>query len=349
MTPAPPPERPRAAPRPRGARALRAALALGALAAAQAAAAPAAAQAAPEPASPRGSRAGPAPSSTKAVARALANRGYALFKKGKYEEALEAFTRAEEQFHASTILIMIARTHDKLGHLVEAEEIYRRVAEEELPAYAPREFFEAQKTARAELDALTPRVPALRIAVRGPRPGDARVTVDDVEVDPATPRLVNPGEHTVIANDGVRPAVTRSLRVAEGQKEEVVLQLGPLPLSLAPAPAPPRGSVVPGAVVLGLGVVGIGVGSVTGAMALSKAGPLADACPDRVCTRDKEPEYNAARTLQTVSIISFAAGGAALAAGITLLVLRPGGSSPQPAEAPQLSLGPRWVSVRGRF
>src|SRR5262245_22910906 len=119
----------------------RAVLAL-ALSALLLAALPAAAQAQPCPAQ--------IGASTKAGVE-LANGAVDAFRDGKYEEAITRFEKAEQVFHAPSFLLYVARSQVKLGRLVAAKGPYERIAKEQLIAYAPAEFFDAQIEAKKEL------------------------------------------------------------------------------------------------------------------------------------------------------------------------------------------------------
>ncbi|MDI1482682.1 tetratricopeptide repeat protein [Polyangium sp. y55x31] len=94
-----------------------------------------------------------------------------------------------------------------------------------------------------------------------------------------------------------------------------------------PAPAPSKGSIVPGVITLGVGAVGLGVGAVTGALSMAKVSDVRSRCPDDHCLSAYRAEADEARTLGHVSTAAFVVGGVAAAAGVVLLVLRPGGTT----------------------
>jgi hypothetical protein len=100
-------------------------------------------------------------------ARALADKGYAELQRGRYDAAIELFSKAEARFHAPTILLMIADAQVKAQRLIEAKATYERIASESLVNYAPQEFFDAQKKARAAATSLISRIPRLTIRVSG--------------------------------------------------------------------------------------------------------------------------------------------------------------------------------------
>src|SRR6185369_1760196 len=70
----------------------------------------------------------------KAGARAAADAGGDAFDAGKYAEAADLFERAERLLHAPPHLLYAARAHAKLGHVVEARELYLTLTREHLAA-----------------------------------------------------------------------------------------------------------------------------------------------------------------------------------------------------------------------
>jgi tetratricopeptide (TPR) repeat protein len=148
---------------------------------------------------------------------------------------------------------------------------------------------------------------------------------------------------------------------AQRELEEVRSKLAPPAPSVPAAPhqagtteqAPPhevgtteqKGSLLPGGLALGLGGVSLAVGAITGGLSLSKVSDLESICPNKNCRPEEQGKADAAKTLGNVSTATFILGGAAIAAGVVLVVVRPGGG-PKPAASggvsrvkPQLSLG----------
>ncbi len=103
------------------------------------------------------------PGTRKAV-RQLSNEAASEFEAGHYQQALEKFQRAYESAKVPTLLVLVARTQVKLGHLVEAYESYHRAT-----ILEPNDLWigsiqqESQRDAQRELDELQPRVPRLTI------------------------------------------------------------------------------------------------------------------------------------------------------------------------------------------
>src|SRR5262249_32045924 len=85
----------------------------------------------------------------------------------------------------------------------------------------------------------------------------------------------------------------------------------------------------------GLGLAGVAVGAITGIMASSKfSGAKNDpaTCRDNFCNPTTGHDaIQASRNLATVSTIGFVAGGVALAAGVTLVLVSSPGKKKEPA------------------
>src|SRR4030095_4862585 len=96
-----------------------------------------------------------------------------------------------------------ARSLEKLGQLVQAAEAYVRTTRAELGENSPQAFKDAVEQAQAELAKLRPRIPQLKIVIRGTKPEDVKLTLDGQTVSTALigiSRPVNPGEHRLIAS-----------------------------------------------------------------------------------------------------------------------------------------------------
>lgn len=313
-------------------------------------------------------------------ARALADKGYAELQRGHYDAAIELFSKAEAKFHAPTILLMIADAQVKAQRLIEAKATYERIASESLVNYAPQEFFDAQKKARAAAASLVSRIPRLTIRVTGAPPEKAAVTLDGKPVPVeflGKAIAVDPGQHVVSHRAEGMQLSSVSVLLKERADEKLTLNLVPevagAPAAAAPeapaAPPPPppspppsepdEGSTwlapVPGYAMLGLGAAGLIAGTITGAMTLSQASNVTEDCTGNVCPSYLADEADEARSLGTVSTVSFVVGAALVAGGGVWLALDPlGGDEPKsdaraPRPATQLGLGPGTFALRGTF
>jgi hypothetical protein len=178
----------------------------------------------------------------KAGARAAADAGGDAFDAGKYAEAADLFERAERLMHAPPHLLYAARSHVKLGHLVEARELYLTLTRERLPDSAPRPFRDAQNMGEKELAEVEPRLAYVSVVVQpGAGATSVRVTRNGEPV-PAellgVPAPVNPGEYSYQAfADGMESNST-TVKLREGTRETVLLTLRDIPGATKNKPAP---------------------------------------------------------------------------------------------------------------
>ncbi len=292
----------------------------------------------------------------KAAARVLATQGAEALGAGKYGEALDLVSRAEQMFHAPTHLLLIARSQAGVGRLVAAKESYLKLTREDLPAGAPPAFKRAQQEGKDEMAALEANIASLRIAVEGGGQQKFTVKMDDQPVSPAllgVYRPVDPGKHDVIVYPVGQGPVKGSIVLKNGEKKDLKLTIpdvvpGGVPVSaidnpdamakpLAPVdkvePRSPGFLTPMRGVGIGAGIVGIG-GIVVGALFISKAGStqgeadqkntecemLKKQCP-RSLTAERDTLDRKAASLKTIAAVGFIGGGVALAAGVTLIVL----------------------------
>jgi hypothetical protein len=316
----------------------------------------------------------------RAGARAAATEGAQAFTEGRWSDAADLFARAEGVVHSPVHVLYLARSYEKLGHLVKAREAYLRIINEAIPPNAPDPWREAKVDAERERAALEPRVPYLTIKVRGAPTESVRVTIDGTAVVAAfvgVPQPIDPGEHGLRATaDGKADAVAK-IAIAEGRRETVVLTLTdagasgmPHPAAapaggqtdrFAPAHANGGGGVSPLTwATFGVGAVGLGVGTVFALKTSSKLDEADSLCNlpsdsgGRACPDTERSRVNAldddARSAKTLATIGFVAGGLGVAAGVTLLLLSP---EPKRAAGASTNVQP-WASLgaaglRGRF
>jgi hypothetical protein len=311
----------------------------------------------------------------RAGARAAADAGATAMDQQRWADAITYFQKAESLVHAPPHLLNIARSHEKLGQLVEAREAYMKVAREELKADAPKVFRQAQAEARAELDAIEPRVPRVSVVVQGS--GDLPVKVHmNGSVVPdglvGVPRPLNPGSYEFQAFAEGAQSTPSTLMLREGAKETVVLTLQAgtgltaAPPPVAPQPAPTEqpdaaqegggksGMRIGSYVAFGVGVVGLGVGTAFALSASSKRSEADDICSLEgafSCPEDKRDEVQQldddADSASTMSIVGFAVGGLGIGTGVALF-LRSRNKDTQSASVTPF-IGLNMAGVRGRF
>ncbi len=303
------------------------------------------------------------------AARASATAGGQAFEAGDYATAVERFGHAEELFHAPPHLLFLARAQVKLGQLVEAQDTYLKLVEEQLGSDAPPPFRDAQRDGKSELSELRNRIPSIQIAIPGGGAAQATVTIDDGEpIGPdglSQPIDVNPGRHVVALRSEGRVLGSQSIIVAEGAQAQLIEMTADERLSGAngggggtPGGAldePDQGpSLVPPLLLGGFGVAALGVGAITGVLALNDAAELKDRCPEPRCPAENESLADSVRSLGTVSTVAFILGGAAVSAGVLWWAIQGGDETPEPGQEAntlrlELGLGASSLGIRGTF
>ena len=319
----------------------------------------------------------------RATARALTLEGYEALDRKDYAAAADRFGRADALYHVATVALGLAHAQVGLGRLVSALATYSRVVREGVPRDAPPAFVRAVDDARREIDALAQRIPSVVIVVHGTGADAARVTLDGIEVPSAAlgvKRTVDPGSHVVrVSAPGATPSEA-TITLLEARVETVTIDLQPAPVSpvapIAPSPiaaapvsstgpaaasnataSPPAaepsvasGRRLAGFVTLGVGAAGLGLGAIAGGVALSKHSALLDACPGGRCPSSQkaslQSDLDAYHHLGGLSTAGFVVGGAALGAGIVLLVTARN-PAPEPSVTPVIGLG--YAGAQGRF
>lgn len=321
----------------------------------------------------------------RAGARSLAEQGFSAFKSEKWADALDRFERAESLMHAPPHLLYAARASAKLGGYVKARELYTKIVREDLGAGAPAAFKQAQKDAAAELPTVEKKIAYLTVSVKGPKPGEASVKLDGVEVPKALVGVegpVDPGTRTVSVSAPGFTAVEKSIELGEAAHESISVELVADPSAPAepgtpgvpdpgnggpadpgPAASDSSGMRLGSYISMGLGVVGVGLG----VLFLVKSGSSqsdSDALfedPSNGCNRqvplkpaacaESDTLNDDAASQGTIGGISLAVGGAALATGVILFLM----SSDSSSEAARLKPGiTPWVGLKsaglsGRF
>jgi hypothetical protein len=296
-----------------------------------------------------------------AAARTLGIQGVQLADAGKCPEAIEKLQRAEALHHAPTILDRLGECQVAVGELVEGTENLNAVVREPLAANAPKVFHDAQDRAQKVLVSATPKIAHLVIRIT-PADAKASVAVGGKAVPDAligSERPTDPGTHEVTATAaGYKPAST-TVTLAEGGHQDITLLLerDPNAVAVVPAVTPttpttpaggpvappepaPAHSKTPAYIALGVGGAGLVVGSITGALAFGKASD----CPNKVCKT--QGDLDSAKSMATVSTISFGVGVLGVAVGTIMLLTGNKSEAPAAASHParKLALEP-WFGV----
>jgi len=281
-----------------------------------------------------------------AQARQLGEQAQAAYEAGNYTESEKLWAAAAKLYSAApTLTLGLARAQVKLGKLVAAQESYNRIIREWSSVASPKPAFkDALESAKTEVVAVSSKIASVVVTVEGPTA--PVVTIDGQTVPPAAfglKRPVDPGTHTVKASaEGFKPT-EQTFQVAEGGSAEAKLKMDKAgDVAIAPVP-PPGGAPAPGAptepppeggskggstktlalVAFGVGGAGLVVGSITGLLALGKAGDLKDKCPDGSCPATEQSNVDSYKTMGTISTIGFIVAGVGGIAGAVLLFTSP--------------------------
>ncbi len=283
----------------------------------------------------------------KAAARDLAVDGIKLAQEGKCEEAVGLLKRAENLYHAPTILTWIGQCQIQMGKYVEGTESLNRVVRERLEPGAPEAYAASQKKAQSLIEQAKPKIGKLTIKVTPEGIEGLEVRVDDSLISSAlvgAAKPTDPGKHSIIVSaPGYKPQ-TAEVELSEGGRESVELTLEADPD--APAAVTPNGQEPAAAAGkqgpnwVGWGTLGAGAalmagGGVMGILALGKKKDL-NCADDGTCAPSQEDTLNSARTNAMISTILFGVGGAAAVTGIVLLIT----DKPSRGESASRSLQP---------
>lgn len=314
----------------------------------------------------------PVDDATRNAARELAHRAGEAYRKGDYEKAQDLYHRSYALIPAPTLSLREARSLVKLGRLVEAAEAYVRTTRTPLEADSPEPYRQAVQQAYAELGKLRPRIPQLKIVVKGKKKNDGRLTVK-MDGTPVASALigvtgpVDPGKHTLTATTESGATASATITLKPSESKTIDLDLDHSHVTAAkpkPAPAATPKPVTPppvggeqgtghgsmqrtlGFVGLGVGAAGLGVGVITGLMATSRYKTVQDNCPQNRCVTGSQgaSDLDAFRSLRTVSTVGYIVGGVGVAAGVALLLTAP--KSTPAAEHASLDK-PRWTPFIG--
>jgi hypothetical protein len=288
---------------------------------------------------------------SRTAARAMGNSGVEAYQAGNYQEASDRLEKAYAIARVPSLGLWSARAMRKLGLLVEAANRYLETISLQVPEGDYVIQKQAQTDATRELNELKPRIPVVKIEVKGANAAEVAVSVDGTPLAATLvgePRLVNPGEHKVDGTHGA-DRVQATVTVGEAESATAVLDFSRVKPATATVTSDSNEGGGPlrtlGFIALGVGGAGIITGGVTGILAIDKKGTIDDspACEGLSCRdRGLVDSYN---TLRTVSSIGLIAGAVVAGVGVTLLFT----SSSEKGPSAAAFIGPGSVGVRGRF
>ena len=311
----------------------------------------------------------------RSAARAAAGQGADAYDSGKWQEAVDLFSRAEAIVHSPIHLLYIGRAQLKLGQWVKAYENFNRIKREGAPANAPTALKKAVDDASKELAQLEPQLPQVAAKVKNPS-GDVQVMMDGTAIPPAIVGLmrpVDPGQHVFVAKSAQAESESVTLEVQAGTRHTVELELKPIAVAapLTPVAPPPTSKPLPATVdtgssggtnglriasygAFGLGVAGVALGTVFIIQAGSTQKEADDLCPSAPCDPALKPEIDKkdddAASQRTLAFVGYGVGVVGIAAGVTLFILsnkKSDSALNQPSIKPYV--GYRTAGITGTF
>jgi hypothetical protein len=314
--------------------------------------------------------AGPARAAPSASSEAqkLFDEARRAFRDGQIDAACEKFEASERLEARSGTQLNLAICHEKQGRLATASADFAKAAT--LATSEGHRDRTAFATSRVE--ELAARLPRLTLRVSdAARARGIEVRLDGGGVDAATLGAevpVDPGRHEIHASISGCTPWTRSMKLAEGEREvvEVSAEQGCVSAAAsgaAEAPVSPRpearesaggGGRIAAFVLGGVGIASVGVGLAFGLRTLTRRGD-AESFARAGDAAGAQSANDEARTDAWVSDIAIGVGAAQLAIATYLLLTSHGGSAasvaPPLGAKPTLGLGfgPKGVSLGGQF
>jgi hypothetical protein len=289
----------------------------------------------------------------------LFREGRTLLAEGRSEEACAKFRESLALRRSPGTLLNVGNCLEASGDLTGAFSIFDETLSLARAEPDPQKSEVWSSAARAELDALGPRIPRLVVAPLS-EPG-ASVALDGAAFSAfGVEQRLNPGHHRLVATRTGRSPLEHEFDLVERQQLVITLpSLAPAPGAepvavLTPPPAPSQraraeaaseSTIVPWTIV-GVGGAVLVAGAITGVVAANQASDLKRECPDHLCPDDLSAPESAQRTALTADVL-MAIGLVGVAAGATWLLW------PEEDAAPSVTAacGPRGCSatLRGHF
>ena len=283
------------------------------------------------PAAPPSAAAEPA-GGDKGMAEALFRAAKDLQAEGKLTEACAKYAESHRLDPKPGTILNVATCHDLDGRTATAWAEYAEAA-----TFAARAHqSDREKLARSKVEELGKRLSY--VTFRFPENKDLVVLLDGKALTTASAGTrvpIDPGDHDLDARAPGKAPWTTRVRIEPGPVERTVV-VPPLTddgtAAGPPAATPAAGSEAElsahdggtqraiGWVALGVGVAAVGAGAFFGIRTLSDKSTVDEHCVGSHCDDAGLRANDAAKDSATLSTIGFVVGGAALAAGIVLLV-----------------------------
>lgn len=265
-------------------------------------------------------------------AEALFREGRALLERGDVARGCARLAASLEIVRRASTVLNLADCDERQGHLVSSVARWQQGIAM-LPASDVR-----VAVARERLAAVRKRIPRVTVRLTGALPERGSVAVDGAPIPRAEvegDHQLDPGPHELVATLPGRGEVRRSFTLEEAERRALVLDVGePQAVAVAPPPRSSGGLRTAGFVLGGVGLASLAVGAVTGALTIDKKRIVDENCTAAACNDVAREAATAGKALSATSTITFVAGGALAAVGLTLVLV--GGAA---GKAPAAALG----------
>lgn len=289
-------------------------------------------------------------------------RGKTLFEEAKYEDAAAEFQASRSIVASPNARLYRARCLVQLGRLIEAYVEFGRtmVQAMELSKQDVR-YTHTVESATTERHELEQRLAFVRFNVHHPH-AETRLFINGEEVRRQAwgePGPALPGESRIELVTPGRKPLQRSLTLAPGAQQELVLDAESAPndgtaspasqrdTRLSPEPATSLRPYAYGAA--GVAVLGYAAFAVLGTMSESTYSDLQERCAQNRCPADDAANIDRGRDQQLWANVGLGVGALATAAAVSLWLLEP--ESDERAGAPRvgIALSPRGLALTGRM
>jgi hypothetical protein len=280
------------------------------------------------------------------AAQALFDKAVADLNEGHAGTACPAFAESQRLDPRPGTLFALADCEVALGLIASALGHYHEYVGwvSRLPQDSQARHAERVSLARAQIEALQPKVPTLTLALSPSAPAGLVIERDGVPLQGAALGValpIDPGEHVIVAHAPGMPEERITVRIEAGESKRLEFPTRPSPPpSTAPPvteqtknpdpPAEPQpvdeasSQKTLGYVAGGVGVVGIIVGTITGVLVLDRKATVDEECNGTACrSAEGKKAADSGQTLAAVSTIAFGVGLAGLATGVTLVLTAP--------------------------
>ncbi len=321
----------------------------------------------------------PAQAQAAATADQLFQQGLVELKEGHLDRACPLFADSYRLDPLPGALFTLAECEARSGKLATAAVRFKAFLElaATLPEQERRRQAERIRAAEQRRIELEPRLPHLTVSLAQGAADGAEVRDGDVTMPRSALGValaVDPGVHVLTLRLPDGGTTQREVTLREGEATSVMLELpspapeakppetapqappaaAPAPVAAAPLTTPPQATRGSGRRTLtyaafGIGTAGIVVGSVAGAILISRKGTVDEHCPDARCDDEGYDAASDIPTLDTVANVGFGVGALGLAVGLIMVLTDRDSARSSASALPALVATPRGALLRGRF